>query len=645
MPKAKKILPLTLVLILAGCAGPSSRHHDAPLITEADSRFRSGDFVGASKIYQRLAEQSDDADYYRLLAADSELRVGNDRVASALLGAVQIDDLTEGDRQRYVLLRSRLDLNQGKAREAMALLDEVDYQKLTTPLRAHYHTLRASAYNQLGNMLECARERVYYGQIISNPEAVQKNNESIYDALNRLPYRVLADLQPSTEGTLGAWMALVLAMRAPPADRVRLVKVWRGNYPNHPANGAFVEKFLNRTPKTVEVEALKSTETPVEKPIEPVTPPPPPAPVPPVVPEPSAEPAAAPTSTAFIGVMLPLSGAYAQAGQVVRTGLTAAWNADPASGKPELRFVDTQGAEAATVYRKLVGEGAKFVIGPLLKEEVATLAAVGDFQVPVLALNQSQDTGREGLYQFALTPEQEVEQVASLAWFDGRQNALLLAPASPLGQRLANHFKSYWKSLGGKLADSKTYQPRAADYSETAKQLLAGVAEDDSAATVAKPEFILLIADSHDGRLLNPHLENQLPGRVPVYSTSMIFNGQANSPQNQDLTGVTFCDSPWLIAGDNGPLSRQALQTAVQQTPEPYLRLLPMAIDAYQLMNELTQLKNNGLGRYPGATGTLSLRSGNRVQRQLHCAQFDGGSLQPRGIAPMLQPGGGTVAP
>jgi outer membrane PBP1 activator LpoA protein len=646
MPIAKLLLTLSLTLILAGCAGPSTRHRDTPLIAEASERFRNGDYAGASQIYQRLAERSDDADYYRLLAADAELRAGNDRAARALLGAINADDLEEGDRQRYALLRARIDLNQGNAREAMARLDGINYQLLTSPLRAHYHTLRASAYNQLGNWLESARERVFYGQLTSNPEAIQKNNEAIYDALNRLPYPVLTSLQPGTQGTLGGWMALDIALRSPEANRAQAVQAWRAKYPGHPANGAFVEGFSLKKGKPVAITALKPAN------VEPATPAPAPVQAAPAAAPQAVAPTSAPAQAAplaasgFVGVMLPLTGTYAQAAQAVRLGLSAAWNADTNPTRPELRFVDTQGGDVGSVYRKLVEEGARFVIGPLLKEEVATLARGGDFTVPVLALNQSPEANnRAGLYQFALTPEQEVEQSASLAWFDGRQNALLLAPTSAFGQRMISHFSSYWKSLGGKIANIKTYQPGAADYSDTAKRLVANVAGEVAAPeSAATPEFIFMIADSRDGRLLNPHIENQESQRIPVYATSLIFNGQPAAPQNADLSGVTFCDSPWLLDSDGGALSRQAMQAAAQQTPEVYLRLLPMGIDAYQLIGELNALKNGGQSRFSGATGVLTLR-GNKLNRQLHCAQFEGGTLQQRGIAPTLQPSALPASP
>ncbi len=647
MSIAKLVLTLSLTLILAACASQSTRYRDTPLIAEASERFRNGDYAGASQIYQRLAERGGDgADYYRLLAADAELRAGNDRAARALLGAIKPDELEESDRQRYALLRARLDLNQGDSRQAMIMLDSINYQLLTSPLRAHYHILRASAYNQLGNMLECARERVYYGQLTNNADAIQKNNEAIYDALNHLPYKVLTDLQPSSQGTLGGWMALVIALRGPEANRNAAIQAWRVKYPSHPANGTFLDSFSGKKGNSVEITPLKpSVSAPVAPTPEPIQPKlaPPSTSV-----APTAAPASAtPTATnGIIGVMLPLSGTYAQAAQAVRAGLNAAWNADTNPTRPELRFVDTQGGDVVSIYRKLVEDGARFVIGPLLKDEVVALARNGDFTVPVLALNQAPEANnRDGLYQFALTPEHELEQSASLAWFDGRQNALLLAPNSAFGQRMITHFNSYWKSLGGKVANVKTYQPGVADYSETAKKLVSNVPGGDASAPIAlPPEFIFMIADSRDGKLLNPHIENQETSRIPVYATSLIFNGQANGSQNADLSGVTFCDSPWLLGNDSGVLSRQSMSALVQQTPEVYLRLLPMGIDAYQMIPELNLLKNGVQGRYSGATGVLTL-NGNRVNRQLHCAQFEGNTLQPRGIAPSLQPSAMSPTP
>lgn len=649
MSIAQRLTPLLIALTLAGCASQSARHREAPLIAEADRRFRAGDFQGAAQIYQRLAENSDDADYFRLLAADAELRSGDERVARALLGAIDPNELESLDQARYALLRARVELNEGRAKEAMARLDGINYNALTTPLRAHYHTLRASAYNQMGNMLESARERVSYGQFVNNPETLQRNNEFIYDALRRLPEKVLTGLQPMTPGTLGGWMALVTALRTPAAERDRAIKAWRAGHYGHPAGGEFLDKLLHVKSKAAEVVPVKPAEPPPEAPKPPPVAETPPPVAQPAQPEPPAQtpppqPPAPPKS--FVGVMLPLSGPYAPAGLALREGLTAAAAADADPAKPELRFVDTQGGDVSAIYRQFAQEGARFVIGPLLKEEVSALGkSAAELPTPILALNQVTDVKRDRFYQFALTPEQEVEQAAGSAWFDGLQNALVLAPQSALGQRLINHFSGYWKSLGGKVAGIKTYQPGAADYAGPVRELLGkfavqpGQPEGSAPPPAAAGEFVFLVADARDARLLRPYLQFEESSPIPVYAVSQVFDGAAAEPRNQDLNGVIFCDVPWLLNDqDNGPTSSKALREKTKSIPENYLRLLPMGLDAYNLIPQLEQLRQGGQNRYNGAVGVLTVRDGARIQRQLHCAQFGENGLQARGIAPVLQP-------
>lgn len=620
MPKLQRLSLSLLALMLAGCAGQQAREADAPYIAEAESRIKSADFIGASQIYQQLADSSSAPDYYRLLAADAELRGGNNRMAQALMSGVDEDELQREDRYRLQLLKARMDLNQGRAREAMAKLDLLTGVPLEPAARAHYHTLRASAYNQMGMMVESARERVFLSQLLNSPEAVRKNNEAIFDTLGHIPDAILPGVRENRSDILGGWLALSQASRAPTAQRGAALQAWRAQYPGHPANGAFVEALMpkQQANKTIEIKPLKSETPAVQAPL---------------VQAPS-EPASPAVGGHFIAVLLPLSGNYAPAGQALRAGISAAHEADPNPAKPALRFIDAQGATVAEKYRQAAGEGAEFVIGPLMKDEVATLAQSGELGVPVLALNQNPEVSQDKLYQFGLTPEQEVEQSAGSAWFDGRQSALVLAPASSFGQRMISHFSTYWKSLGGRVAAVKTYPPGGNDFTASVQGLL------QAAQGQAPADFVFMIADPRDARLLKPQLDTQQIGALPVYATSHAYSGRGDASLDQELNGVIFCDAPWLLnTNDTGPLSRQALQGALQQTPETYTRLIAMGVDAYNLAPRLSQMKASPQTRYNGATGTLNLQAGNRIQRQLHCAQFEGGALQPRGIAPLLQPG------
>jgi outer membrane PBP1 activator LpoA protein len=320
--------------------------------------------------------------------------------------------------------------------------------------------------------------------------------------------------------------------------------------------------------------------------------------------------------------------------------MIAAHDADRPESRPELRFEDTQSANAVESYRKLVAEGAGFVVGPLLKEEISSLAQSGELPVPILALNQSPDVNHEKIVQYGLTPEQEIEQAAGSAWFDGKQNALLLAPASSLGQRLIQHFSNYWKSLGGKVLAMETYSPGGNDFSNPVERLVARA--EAAAKDGPQADFVILIADSRDASLLKPYLQtHKTYVDLPVYATSLVYNGHPEAPQNLDLNGIIFCDLPWLLDTETGqPLSRAALASQLEQMPDTSLqRLLAMGLDAYRLAPRLEELKQSSQNRFDGATGVLTLGPDLRVRRQLKCAQFEGNTLQMRGIAPLLQAG------
>jgi len=290
----------------------------------------------------------------------------------------------------------------------------------------------------------------------------------------------------------------------------------------------------------------------------------------------------------------------------------------------------------------------------LIKEDVAALAKAGELPVPALGLNQTPEVSNDRVYQFGLTPEHEIEQAAGSAWFDGRQSALVLAPANPFGQRMIKHFVAYWNQLGGAIRAIKTYPYHGEDFTAPVKELVSATPTAKAAqlSTPAMPpaqtpkengDFIFLIGDVRDARLILPQIAVHQGEPIPVYATSHVYGGRTDSEADRDLNGVIFCDIPWLLdPAESGPLSFQALSKQIRQTPSDYLRLIALGIDAYRLLPDLERFKTEPQYRHAGVTGTLSLDAGNRIQRQLHCAQFEGGVPQPRGIAPQLKPGGGS---
>ena len=628
MPSRIYLLVLVLAGALSGCAHFQERKTtEDPWVQYAESRFASGDYAGAAQIFETLAGKSGAPNHFRLRAADAHLRAGENAAAQALMTSIDASKLDEIDQVDFYLLSARLNLNAGRAAPAVGDLNRIAKMARSKPQELHYHLLRASANNQLGDMVGSARERVMLSPMLTGTDAVQSNNEAIFDALNRLPDGLLLSQSPPAPDPLGGWMQLTHILRSTPTPELgAALGAWRSRYPRHPADGAFLDHVLDESGRNVQIQAAPALRT--EKPSV----------------SPATKPAAASDGTPFIGVMIPLTGPFAPAGEAIRSGMLAGFYADGSSAKLPLKFADTEASGVEALYESLASKGAAVGVGPLIKAEVAKIIRTPNPRVPVLALNQVGNASADTVVQFALNPEQEVEQAAGAAWFDGRQRAVVLAPSTAFGERLSSHFARYWRSLGGKLVALKTYAPDGTDYAGTAAQVALAIGVGNNAAdpVVGEPlkaDFIFLVANPHDARLIKPQLNAQRLAGFPVYATSHVFSGRPDAQQDRDLDGIYFCDIPWLLHSyDSGPLSSQALAQEIAKTSPDFVKLIAFGIDAYRMAKLIPTMAPTDSHLFDGATGLLTLQSGNWVQRQMECAQFEGGTPQARGLAPILRP-------
>lgn len=605
-------LPL---LALTGCVSPiAQRVASDPRVVNADQLLTRGAYEPALQAYQSLAQSTGYPDYFRLKATDAALRAGQGRVAQRLAASIDPAELDAPDRDQLLLLKSRLDLSVGKAGEAMAKLAAIRPDKLDPSRRAHFHTLKASAWNQQGNLLESARESIAATRFQTRPEEILRTRTLIYDTLARLPEAVLANQQPPAPDVLGGWMALVrIVGSGSPARVAPALAEWRAQFPGHPADGAFLAGLQQTGTAGVEVTPLESGAGEV------------------AAATPAAQSAPSLPPGGFIGVLLPQSGTYAEAAVAIKAGLDAAYAADPNPAKLPLRMLDSQSGSITSLYQQLVTAGASAVIGPLTREHVGELMQGSGLSVPVLALNQVPNASNERIYQLSLNPEQEAGQLAASAWFDGARAALLLAPSSHFGQRISASFTAWWKQVGGKLLATQVYPYHGTDYTEPVKNLLAALPPGQRDA------FVYLVADARDARLLAPQILYQSSNALPIYATSQVFTGHADPVGDQDMDGVVFCDLPWLLNHDSSdPLSADHLADLIQATKPDYVKLIAFGIDAYRVLPELDALRQDGQYRHAGMTGTLALRDGNRFERQMSCARFQGGHPEVRGVAPLM---------
>lgn len=312
---------------------------------------------------------------------------------------------------------------------------------------------------------------------------------------------------------------------------------------------------------------------------------------------------------------------------------------------PSIKLYDsTQVRSLDDFYRQAQADGVELVVGPLEKPLVKQLANREQLPITTLALNYS-DNSQEGpaqLFQFGLAAEDEARAVASRAWGDGMRRAVALVPRGEWGDRVLAAFSQSWQSAGGSLiAAEHVDQPvqlaqQIADLlqlrqSEGRAQRLQGALGSQIATQPSRRQdidFVFLAATPQQARQIKPTLAFQYAGDLPVYATSHLYTGTNNPTQDQDLNGIRFCETPWLL-NPSDPTRQQVAAQWPQANGS--MGRLAMGVDAYRLAPRLPELKAVPSLQIDGLTGTLSLNPTQRIERQLQWAEFRNGQVQPLG--------------
>lgn len=558
----------------------------------------------------------------QLTAAEAALRGGQPENAARILEKLPPSG-NAAYRTRLALAQARVFLGRQQPRAALQRLASIG-DTVPPGQMIDFHRARVDAYTAAGNHLESARERVWMDGLLDKT-AQPGNRQAIWESLARLPDAVLANMRTAPPpDVFSGWLELVettRALRDNPQQLDIALAIWRERYPGHPAIPDFIDALQGRTQ-----EIARSL-----------------------------------SPTGQIAVLLPLSGALAEAGQAVRDGMLAAHFQTPDASPQRLRFYDTgPGLDRVwSLYQRAVGEGAKQVIGPLSKEAVAALAGAGTLSVPVLALNNLPDDKPAPalLYQFSLSPEDEAEQVAERAWEDGQRRALALVPENTpensLGRRVLQAFMQHWQLLGGTLLDVRSYGDDQNAYSDSVVDLLKLEASNQRLQELTrllgqKPDFVprvrqdadfvLLAGQPDQARQLRALLRFHHAAQLPVYATSQVYDSTSTATQNLDLDGLRFCDMPWILSAVlptalpsvyPGASLRAEIARLWPERAQRYTRLYALGVDALQIMPNLQGLQDGSFSRHPGVTGDLYLDKDRRVHRELAWAQFQNGQPSP----------------
>ena len=580
---------LCLAALLAACASsPSSNLGELP---------RTPDATVEQLLERASASKSpEEAAVLRLSAADQAARQGDSARATQILQQVRIELLKPGLQILASTLNAELALTRNDAKAALAALDHPSLQRLgelPADQQVRTHLVRARALEADGQILAAARERVFIAPLLSGDAAAQ-NHEAIWALVGSLP---VEQLQNQGTDDFAGWLSLALAVKSAGTleQQQAAIDTWVAQHAAHPAARQLPAPL-------VKLKALAS---------QPLT---------------------------RIALLLPQDGQLAGVARALREGFMAAYYQAQQAGQkpPVIDVIDSSRLTSLDdFYRQAQAQGVQLVIGPLEKPLVKQLAARAQLPLPTLALNYS-DTNQMGppqLFQFGLAAEDEAREVSRRARADGLHSAAAMIPKGDWGDRVLNAFRQDWEANGGTLIAAERVDQPVQLAQQIADMLnvrnAGGGLQSSSGAQGSRRQdidFIFLAATPQQAQQIKPTLNFQYAGDLPVYATSHVFSASGDQAQYNDMTGIRFCETPWLLDAGN-PL-RQQVTRQWPQANGSMGRLYAMGVDAYTLAARLGQLKALPDSRVEGLSGNLGMGANQRIERQLPWAQFVGGQVQ-----------------
>ena len=316
--------------------------------------------------------------------------------------------------------------------------------------------------------------------------------------------------------------------------------------------------------------------------------------------------ATVPIEASTIALVLPLTSAtYGRVADAVKGGFTAA--ADRAGAK--VAIVAHGDGDVVAAFAKAKDSGARVIVGPLVRDDVKTLAAAG-LELPwTIALNQLDDGAPlpSNTYALTLSIESDGRQLARYMRGNGARTVAVIASDSLLQLRLAAAFVDEWLLLGGGPPDRYHFDRNPGVLALLKKELAR-----------TPPDTALLAVDASDAALAKPYL-----GSIAVCTSNQV-NDRQTRPALNDLDDVCFVEIPWL-ADPEAPAFAKLKHPAL---PNASLdRLYALGIDAFRVAQVFAEGPVDGL-EFDGATGRVTLRDNGQFSREGKILRFHDGAIE-----------------
>lgn len=454
----------------------------------------------------------------------------------------------------------------------------------------------AAAYQAVGHGNDTVIERIKLDKLYTDEASKTANAHALWLTLTKMPTAKLQTLaaEAGDDKELAGWAQLALLSRqhySGPQPLLAQLEKWQNEYPAHAA-------------QAILPSSLPSIEANLRHPPQ------------------------------HIALLLPISGPLSGPGHAIQDGFMAAAEANSKTDKVVIQVYDTNGKDVAVLYQQAIEEGADYIVGPLSKAQVATVAQL-DHPVPTLLLNDVDGSLKNNAYQLGLSPNTEARHVALQARKRGYSRALIIAPEGDWGREVVASFNNQWISQGGQVIDTFHYHPNddmnasmrrflqineSESRAKRMKQLL-GRHLETSSSRRQDFDMVFLLAYPSKARQIVPLLKYYFAGDVPVYATSTAYSGSPNAMKDRDLNGVIFCDMPWVFHHQMGS----------RNWPEQfnsYNRLYALGKDSYAVASDLNQLLLFPAVGLENSSGPLYLQAAQQIAHIPAWGQFKQGIPQ-----------------
>lgn len=608
----KKRLPLIvfalgILALIGGCAPtPTQDTVRAPVITAVEVQDISG--LQKAQAMLESAPLAANPDQRIFEAAVLFANAGDLAKSAEVAKLVVTEQLSDPQYIEFNLFVAELQLSLDNPQGAIERLTQrrfVDNSKtFNAATLGRMLSLEADTNFALGNTEQGLLKSISFASLLRKQQDIRAVHNSLWRHLTVQPYSYLQQGQNHQNTVLAGWLQLAELSRRYQTDaqsRALAFKDWQRRWRTHPAS---------KTPP----EAIKSLG--------------------------SFSSASAPSQVALL---LPLQDNYEVPSYTLLDGFMGAYyqflDENISADAPQIRIYDTSVQSMQKAYNHAVEDGAEMIIGPMRQSEVEALMPMASLPVPTLSLNRV-ETGNgsqpQNLFQFGLSPQDEITQIADRAWQQGKRNVLMISPNNGWGRSSASFFNQYWTEKGGTVLDQVAYPSSVKDFTPLLKPPLLIDLSEDRAVQIKRfvnsriksqvrrrqdIDLVVVLGYPVVARQIKPALDFLYASDVPVVATSHIYNGIQQTDLDRDLTGVEFSAMPWTLPG----------QLATELTPDTrlhtaYRHLYAVGHDAFLLHRNLRDLQSEQETWVFGATGLLSLSDGV-IRRQQKWAEFQRGKV------------------